>query len=240
MRQSWSSLLFLHWALPAEAIAPLLPDGLEVDTFDGRSYVGLVPFAMAGVRPEGCPAVPWLSNFLEVNVRTYVHHRGSGPGVWFFSLDAANPVAVALARSLWHLPYHRATMRLDRDGESGAISYESRRLGRPKGVGCSVGYRPIGSPREAEPGSLEHFLVERYLMYVSAGGQLRVGQVHHRPYPVQGAELIHLQEDLVAASGISLPDAAPLAHFASGVTVEIFPLEPVGQSSRPSVLPSPT
>ena len=233
MRQSWSHLLFLHWAVPAEAISARLPTGLEVDTFAGEAYVGLVPFTMSGVRPTWAPAVPWLSSFHEVNVRTYVHRRGRDPGVWFFSLDAANPVAVWLARTAWHLPYYRARMRLAIGDEAGGmIHYESRRLGRDAGAGCRLRYRPVGSPTPAEPGTIEHFLIERYILYAHPRKGLHRGHVHHAPYPVQGAELLELDEDLVAAAGIERPGRPPLVHYASGVEVEVFPLEPATQSSR--------
>jgi uncharacterized protein YqjF (DUF2071 family) len=233
MRQDWSHLLFLHWPVPVEAIAGKIPEGLEVDTFEGNAYLGLVPFKMTGVRPVWAPAVPWLSSFLEVNVRTYVHQEGANPGVWFFSLDAANPVAVWLARAFWHLPYFLAGMGLEQEGSGdGLRSYSSRRLGQATGPGCRIRYRPSGVARPAEPGTLEHFLVERYLLYAKVGNRLAMGQVHHRPYPVQGAELLELEEDLVAASGVEVVGMPPLIHFASGVEVEIFAMERAGQSRR--------
>src|SRR3954453_2487739 len=120
MRQSWRDLLFVHWACDPDAIRALIPEGLELHVLEGRAYVGLVPFTMTGVRPVGLPSVPWLSSFHETNVRTYVHRGGRDPGVWFFSLDAANPIAVRLARKLFHLPYHDARMFLERETGSGA------------------------------------------------------------------------------------------------------------------------
>ena len=225
MRQSWSELLFLHWPIPAGAVAPLLPAGLEVDRHDGTAWVGLVPFTMTGVRPFWSPSVPGLSAFHEVNVRTYVHREGRDPGVWFFSLDAANPVAVAIARTLWHLPYYRARMRLDVEEAGGrTIRYESRRRGG--GPGCRVAYRVTGEPGPAALGSFEFFLAERYLLYAHARGRLLVGQVHHTPYPLQTAALLTLDEDLIAAAGIARPDRPPLVHYARRVDVEVFPLEP--------------
>ncbi|MBC8141215.1 MAG: DUF2071 domain-containing protein, partial [Armatimonadetes bacterium] len=111
MRQDWLDLLFVHWTVDADAVQALLPPGLTVDTFNGAAYIGLVPFAMRNVRPVFCPAVPGLSHFLEINVRTYVHDERGAPGVWFFSLDAANPVAVARAPPLFQLPNFNAAMR---------------------------------------------------------------------------------------------------------------------------------
>jgi uncharacterized protein YqjF (DUF2071 family) len=227
MRQNWWDLLFLHWAVPESSLRPLIPDGLRVDTFEGRAYVGLVPFGMSGVRPVFLPPIPGLSRFLEVNVRTYVRRDGGDPGVWFFSLDAANRVAVAVARHLFHLPYHYARMhlerRLDRDGPSGtAITYTSRRVG-PVPAGCAIQYTPTGTPGEAEPGTLEHFLIERYVLYARRRAILYTGRVYHRPYGIQSAEVSSLDESLIEAAGIKRPDEPPLVHYAAGVRVGIGP-----------------
>lgn len=234
MRQRWAALLFLHWEVDPDALRRLLPPGLELDTFDGRAFVGLVPFTMTGVRPRSLPAVPGLSNFHEVNVRTYVHHRGRDPGVWFFSLDAASAVAVKVARWSYHLPYFHARMSLEPPdrairaaldrGESPTIDYASERLAPgPIPATCRLRYRPGGSPRPASPGTLDHFLIERYILYAFADGRLYQGRVHHPPYPVQSARLESLEETLVAAAGIARPEADPLIHFAREVRVRIYP-----------------
>lgn len=234
MRQRWVHLLFLHWSVPAEDLQALLPPGLELDTFENRAYVGLVPFAMRGVRPWWSPAVPGLSSFPEVNVRTYVHRRGCDPGVWFFSLDAANPLAVRLARWRFHLPYFHARMRLTEERHSDRtqppeIVYRSDRVGRgPRPASCRLHYQPRGQASSAKPGSLAHFLIERYILYATAGSQLYRGRVHHEPYPVQNAELFSLEENLLGAAGITPPFGSPLVHYAREVRVEVFPLEPVG------------
>jgi uncharacterized protein YqjF (DUF2071 family) len=222
----WSDLLFVHWRLPAEAIAPLLPAELTLDTWQGDAWVGLVPFRMSGVRPWWSP---WGAKFLETNVRTYVHFRGREPGVWFFSLEANHRLAVRLARSLWRLNYQRADMTFER--QDGVLCYRSRRR-------CLGAYRaqiearfpahqavPL---RRADAGSLEHFLIERYLLYSSAGpGRLWRGRVHHPPYLVQPAELLHLEESLLAANQIST--GGPPCHvlYCPRVDVEVFPLIPV-------------
>jgi uncharacterized protein len=235
MHQRWAQLLFLHWAVPAEVLQERLPAGLELDTFDGKAFVGLVPFTMTGVRPRGCPAVPGLSNFHEVNVRTYVHVGGRDPGVWFFSLDAANRLAVKLARMRFHLPYHYARIRLTEERMAGdsahEIEYRSERvpprLTHARRVRCALRYRPTGAARPALPGTLEHFLVERYILYSYDGRRLFRGRVHHTHYPVQSAELLSLEENLVAAAGITPPAITPLVHYASEVLTEVFALEPV-------------
>jgi len=226
MRQRWADLLFVHWEVPVEALRSLVPRDLEIDTFEGRAYVGLVPFTMTGVRPRWSPALPWLSAFPEVNVRTYVHRQGRDPGVWFFSLDAANLLAVLAARWFWRLPYHWARMRVDREGRH--LHYASLRRHGRRPAACSVRYGPMGAATAAIPGTLEHFLVERYLLYAATRHGLQMGQVHHSPYPLQPAEAEGLEETLLAAAGIDRPQASPLLHFASEVRVEVFALRPAG------------
>jgi hypothetical protein len=228
MRQSWRHLGFLHWEVAAEALRRLVPEALAIDTFDGRAFVGLVPFTMHGVRPAWSPALPGMSRFHEVNVRTYVHRGGREPGVYFFSLDAASRLAVIGARTFWRLPYHFAAMDLRQEGD--AILYSStRRWPGPKPADCRLRYRPLGEATPARPDSLEHFLAERYLLYTTSRGRLLRGRVHHGPYPVQAAECPELHETLIQAAGITKPSDSPLVHYAAGVDVEVFPLETVGR-----------
>jgi uncharacterized protein YqjF (DUF2071 family) len=220
--QRWRHLAFVHWRLPPVVLRPLVPDALAIDTFDGDAFVGIVPFTMQGVRPRWAPAVPGVSSFHETNVRTYVHRGGVDPGVWFFSLDAANRLAVAIARTFWHLPYHHARMTLVAD--DGEIRYASQR--RTGGAAFRATCQPRGEPGPAAGGTLEHFLIERYILYAQRrDGTLRSGQVHHAPYQVQVAELPDWDESLLAAAGIERPGGVPLVHYALGVDVEIFPLQ---------------
>src|SRR5262249_20353254 len=154
------------WVVAPEQLRPLIPAALELDLFEGRAYVGLVPFTMTGVRPVWAPPVPWLSNFHETNVRTYVHSAGSDPGGWVFSLDAAYPLAVALARAFFRLPYYHARMSLTLEPEAGTIAYASRRLhSRDRPAACAVRCTPTGTPAPARAGTVDHFLVERYFLY---------------------------------------------------------------------------
>jgi uncharacterized protein YqjF (DUF2071 family) len=226
MRQRWARLLFLHWPVPADEVRPLVPAGLEVDTCDGQAWIGLVPFVVTGARPVFLPPLPGVSNFEEVNVRTYVHHGGRDPGVWFFSLDAASLIAVAAARALYKLGYRHAEMSADTNG--GSVRFRSRRLAPgPLPATCAVRYEPRGSITHAAPGTLEHFLIERYVLYAAHESRLYQARVHHAPYPVQGATVEGLEEDLVAAAGIRRPASPPLAHYASMVDVEVFPLRAI-------------
>jgi uncharacterized protein YqjF (DUF2071 family) len=230
MFQEWHHLLFLHWEVPAAPLQALLPPGLTLDTFEGRSFVGLVPFTMRGVRPRGLPSVPWLSSFHETNVRTYVRRNGREPGVWFFSLDAVNPIAVALGRAWFGLAYQKARMCLaiDGSGEFGpSLSYVSERCaGGSRPARSEVRARVAGPVVPAEAGSLEAFLIERYALYTTRRGRLLHGRVRHAPYPLQAAEVDTLDETLLAAAGILRPDDPPLVHYAAGVRTEVFGLSP--------------
>ena len=221
--QHWRALLFLHWPIPIEVLRPLVPPRLQLDTFDGVAYVGLVPFAMRRVRPWWMPE-RLAFDFLETNVRTYVHVDGQDPGVYFFSLDASSRVAVAVARRQFGLPYHDARMRLTRDGDE--ITYACRRLSAssPRSFVRAVPGEHLGP---SAPGTLEHFLLERYVLHVEGLGGLMQGRVHHAPYPAQRARVLEIGDELVAAAGLPRPAMPPpLVHFAASVNVEIFPLQP--------------
>jgi hypothetical protein len=224
MYQSWRHLTFLHWTLPAEAVAPLLPPGLTLDTWEGQAYVGLVPFTMRNVRPRGLPAVGFLSHFHETNVRTYVHFEGRNPGVWFFSLEAANLIAVLLARASFKLPYFFARMTLTPEGE-GFAYHSERRWPQPTPATCTVRCTPHGPASASTPGTLQHFLVERYFLYSRSGGALHRGQVHHPPYPVRAATAHLVDESLLAAAGLPRPAEPPASVlFSEGVDVDVFSL----------------
>jgi uncharacterized protein YqjF (DUF2071 family) len=221
----------LHWEAEPETLRALIPPSLKIDLFENRAYVGLVPFTMRNVRPRGLPHLPplrnWYEDFHEINVRTYVTHPEYGPGVWFFSLDAASAPAVCAARLWYKLPYYYAKMQLSkRRAQQGiVIDYSSQRnWPHPTPAECQITYAPSGTPSPAQPGTLDHFLVERYLLYSYSRGKLFAGRVRHKPYPLQGAEVFSLDENLIAAAGIARADSAPIAHYASSVRVDIFSL----------------
>lgn len=213
MKQVWHDLLFAHWPVAMDALRPLIPPQLEIDTFGGQAWIGIVPFRMSGVRARGTMAVPGLSRFPELNVRTYVFRDGK-PGVWFFSLDAANRVAVWAARAAFHLPYFLAEMKCEEN--SGWIEYVSKRARLGASPAALAGrYRPIGATFVAEPGGIEHFLTERYCLYAAnKQGRILRCEIHHCAWMLQLAEASFYENTMAAASGIEIPDApATLLHF---------------------------
>lgn len=226
MAQVWHDLLFAHWPIPAKDMAALLPPGLTLDTWDGEAWLAVVPFRMSGVRPRFFPSAPWLSAFPELNLRTYVR-VGEKPGVYFFSLDAGNPVAVAVARALFHLPYFRAEMECWAEGEE--IVYASRRIHRGAAGALLRGrYRPTGPVYQVAAGSLEAWLVERYCLYsVDRRGRIYRGEIHHAPWPIQRAEAEFDENSIAQAAGLSLPDRPPLLHFARRLDVAAWAIERV-------------
>ena len=225
MFQQWRDLLFVHWRIPAARIQATLPTGLTVDTYDGDAYLGVVPFTMRNVRPRWLPPVPGLSNFLELNLRTYVRDRAGVPGVWFYSLDANQRLAVAIARHLFHLPYEHATMTT-RGSAADGFEFLSHRTRPLRGSGRSrIAWVPRGAVRGAEPGSLEFFLAERYRLYADSPRGLQRGAVAHAPYPLQDAEVHYVDEELLVMNGFT-PTGRPPDHVmcSSGVDVTIHPL----------------
>jgi uncharacterized protein YqjF (DUF2071 family) len=213
MTQSWHDLLFAHWPLDPAALRDKVPASLALDAFDGRAWLGVVPFHMTNVAMRGLGWLPFTSAFPELNVRTYVT-AGGKPGVYFFSLDAASPLAVVTARALFNLPYHYATMSVDIGGRR--VSYRSSR--RAGAAELAVTYGPTGPVQEPLQGTLEHFLTERYCLYTTdRSGRARRLEIHHRPWPLQPADAQIAVNTMAAASGLMLPATAPLLHFAKRV-----------------------
>ena len=234
MAQSWHDLLFAHWPVNAAVMRPLLPPQLQVDTFEGSAWLAVVPFRMTGVRLRGTLALPWLSAFPELNVRTYVTCDGK-PGVWFFSLDAGNALAVAIARAWFHLPYFRA--RMSCTNQDGWNHYESERTHRGEPAAfLKCRYRPLGKVFSPQSGTLEHFLTERYCLYtVDGSNRIIRGEIHHPPWPLQRAEAELAQNSMAESFGVALA-SRPLLHFAGRQDVLVWAprlrTAPRGRSSQ--------
>lgn len=227
MYHTWLDLLFLHWAYDPQEIQPGLPPGLTVDTFDGKAYVGIVPFFMRNVRPRFVPAVPGLSNFMEANVRTYVYDERGVAGIWFYSLDANQWLAVKGARTFFRLPYFYAEMESARDQTGQEINYTTRRKGVEASSSSRFRYRGKGLSSQAEPGTFEFFVIERYILfsYIKSKNLLLAGQVHHSPYPICEADVPDWDTNLIELDGLTRPDREPDHIVMSpGVEVEVFAL----------------
>jgi hypothetical protein len=220
----WRDLLFLHWPVPANALTPTLPTDLTLDTFEGKAWLGVVPFRMERVGPRGLTWLPGISRFAELNVRTYVTCAGK-PGVWFYSLDAASVLAVRAARRLFHLPYFDARMEVESEGDR--VLYSSTRTHHGAQEGCfTARYGPTGPVFRSVRGSIEEWLTERYCLYAAdPGGRLHRGEIHHAPWPLQPATCEIETNTLAAPLGLGLDPAPPLVHFAKELEVVAWMLE---------------
>lgn len=225
MKQNWYNLLFAHWPIAVEELRARLPAPLEIDSFEGQGWLGVVPFGMSNVYPRYTFPVPGLSHFLELNVRTYVR-VGDKPGVYFFSLDAANPIAVEVARRWYQLPYFNARMKMRSDGDW--IDYQSQRAHRQALPAEFRGrYRPRGEVYQSQRGSLEGWLTERYCLYTVTQGQIYRGEIHHLPWPLQKAEAEIETNTMAWPHGLALPPIPPLLHFARWIETVEWAIEPV-------------
>ena len=237
LRMTWRDLLFLHRPISVEAVRSLVPPELEVDTFEGRAWIGVVPFEMCDVAPRLAPALPGVSRFPELNVRTYVRYRDRNgderPGVWFFSLDASSRLSVRTARAFFHLPYFDARMSIERWSDS--VHYVSTRTHRGAPAGrFQATYRPVGEPYRSRPGSLDHWLTERYCLYsADRRGRLFRGHIQHAPWPLQPAEVEVECDTMARAAGFDLSMESgtggepPVAHYARELPVVAWWLEKV-------------
>ena len=213
----------MHWQIEPELMRPLIPEGLEIDTFDGSAWIAIVPFTMWDIRafPPYVPAMPGLNAMHELNVRTYVHFKGT-PGVWFFSLDCNNAAAVFGARKFYYLPYYNA--ELDLDQVNATINYSNQRTDEPAARFQATWN--IGSPLPtSEPGSLEFFLTERYCLFSHNKGDLYRSQIHHQPWPLQTATIKQHSSTMIGVLGLPEPTDTPLLHYAEELAVDIWMLE---------------
>ncbi len=219
MFQSWQQQLFMHWPVRREMLRELVPEPLELDTHHGTAYVGVTPFLLSGLRVRMLPALPGVSKFLETNLRTYVS-VGGRPGVLFFSLDAASRLAVTGARLSFHLPYFYADMQLQTEGEW--IRYLTKRTRNPAEL--VVRYRPTGEAFIATRGTLEHFLIERYALYVVHNDRVLRGDIHHHPWRLHPAAATIERNTIPAAHGIELAETPPLLHYSQQQDTVLWPL----------------
>jgi uncharacterized protein YqjF (DUF2071 family) len=221
MVQRWNDLLFAHWRCPVEHLRPLIPSHLEIETYDGSAWISVTPFYMSGVRMRAAPPVPTATAFEELNVRTYVVLDGR-PGIWFFSLDCASLLAVIGARVGIYLPYFHAKMRMTRN--NGTIAYDSQRNssdGPP--AAFSATYRGVGAAQPSAPGTLDHFLTERYSLYASPDGKrLWRGDIYHPRWSLQGAEAQIDTNSMISAAGIRVTQDAPLLQFSAFQDVRLW------------------
>jgi hypothetical protein len=229
LRQRWNDMLFANWPVPAASLAALIPEGLEVDTFQGSAWLGAMPFWMEQIKMRGLPPIPGRRSFPHLSLRTYVRDPQTGTlGLCFLSLDASNPIAAMLGRALYHLPYHWAEMHLEQRSER-EFAFQSRRRFAAKPVVFNARYRGLGpSARLAESrvGTLEYFLMERYCLYSSnRDGQAIKASLHHESWPLEEAEAEIEQNDLATAFGIQLPDVEPVLHYARRLAVYVWSAE---------------
>lgn len=225
MRQRWTDLAYLHWPYPPDVVQALLPPGLTVDTFDGEAWVGLIPFVMRDVRIGPLPPLPWLSTFVEINVRTYVVDERGRRAIWFWSLDVPRSAIVAVARTCFSLPYcwsigasHDPATHHAQDDHH---RYRMRRTWPGRGASADIGYR-VGAPvADDEVTDLDHFLSARWAMTTLRRGRIRYGRVHHERWPLHRVEDLTVTQDVIEAAGLPAPVGAPRALCTPGVSVRI-------------------
>jgi uncharacterized protein len=222
--QTWRNLLFAHWPVAPDVLRPLVPDNLEIDTFDGEAWVAVVPFRLTNIRIRPFPEVPFTDRFLELNVRTYVV-GGGRPGVYFLSMEADNRLAIALGRSLYYLPYLNSRISFNIRGRS--VYFRHRRIepGAPEAEFVAA-YWPVSDALTTKPGTLEHWLTERYCCFgVSQGKAICRADIYHLPWRLQKAQADIKVNTAALSHGIELPTAEPLLHYSRYVKAFIWPIK---------------
>jgi len=228
MYQTWSWLSFLHWPYDPAVVQRLLPNSLEVQTFQGQAWVGVTPFFLQDLRTPVAPALPWFTSFPETNVRTYVVGPDGREGLWFFSLDAAQLEPVLVARSTYALPYMWSAMEVERDGS--VVRYRSRRRWPGPTPATSRITVEIGAPlRSEELDEFDHYLTARWQLYTTMGPVLARSNVEHEPWPLHRAVVRELETNLIAAAGLPAPEGEPVVHWSPGVRTRISGLRPLGR-----------
>ena len=222
MEQHWGKLLFMHWPISVERLRQLVPPQLTIDTYDGEAWIGITPFTMWDVRLSFTPPVPYLSDFHELNVRSYVLYRGV-PGVWFFSLNTNSSMTVFAARTFYFLPYFNARIDLQQEGDT--IHYNLRRTDDDRPAEFNATWKIGDDLPEAEPGTLEFFLTERYCLYSASGESIYRARIHHQPWPLQQAKLISHASDIAESDYLPKLKGEPLVHYAEAIAVDVWPPE---------------
>ncbi len=226
MHQKWGKLLFMHWRIDESQLRPLIPEQLEIDTFEGAAWIGIIPFTMWDIRalPPYFPAIPGLSSAHELNVRTYVHYQGV-PGVWFFSLDCNSAPAVMGARAFYHLPYFNADIDLEQSART--IQYALKRTDDPPAQ-FQASWNIGESAPVANPDSLEFFLTERYCLYAENDGDLYRARIHHQPWPLQKANVNSCESTMIEALGLKALGGDPVLNYAEEIDVDIWGIHRLG------------
>lgn len=220
MKQTWEDLLFLHWSVDPSWLQTILPPQLEVDTFEGKAWIGIVPFEMTHIRFRGLPPVPFASRLLELNVRTYVKY-GEKRGVYFFSLDASHKAGVSIARNLFHLPYFRAKMGKKKDGNQ--ISFWSSRTHKDANkADYHIIYEPVGEAYETTEGNLDYWLTERDRLFIVRDDNVYQGKIKHHKWPLQKVDVAVLRDTLSQSYHYH---EALITHFSRSVTTYLWPFE---------------
>lgn len=228
MAQRWSNLLFIHRPAKVATVRAIVPAALTLDVYEGTAWVSVTPFYLSHLRARGVPPIPGVSEFPELNVRTYVTYGGK-PGVYFFSLDAGNALAVFGARALYRLPYFRASMAVS-ESPDGTIHYRSRRTHRnAPAAAFQARYRPAGPESPSKPGTLDHWLTERYCLYaIDTNRRVYRAEIHHRPWSLHPAELEIEQDTMAEAAGLTLPPEPRRLAFSRRIDVVVWPIHGVG------------
>jgi uncharacterized protein YqjF (DUF2071 family) len=242
MTQRWNDLLYAHWRLPASAVAPLLPDGLQPDTFQGSAWIGVVPLQMDRFNLRGVPTIPGVCCFPELHLRTYVHDQHTGtPGIYNFSLDIGNLLTATAVRFIFRMPCNWAEMRLSQQSERD-FAFRSRRLFSRKPVIFNARYRGLGPTHrlaEIRSGSLEYFLTERYCFFArNHRGQAVRANIHTVASPLEDAEADIERNDLPEAMGIQIPVQEPLLHYSRRLAVYVWPAELAEPTRRRQRIPA--
>ncbi|MGN7470580.1 YqjF family protein [Brevibacillus sp. SAFN-007a] len=225
MTQTWEHLLFAHWAVSPEAVRGLIPAGLELDTYEGRAWISVIPFLLTGVRLRRLFPVPYVTTFPEINVRTYVR-AGSQPGVYFLSLDTSHLLVTKIAESWYRLPYYHT--RMDFRANADRIDFQSeRRSAGAEAAAFRGSYRPVSEPALARQGTLEHWLTERYTFFCQCKqtSGLYSANVYHEPWMLQRAEADIRENSMLTPLSLSISEKPDLLVYARGVESFIWPLE---------------